>query len=205
MNLVNPVNPVEFVFDRESDRPASPVTSFGKYLDWIKLSPKYLSPIALVSGFLLFAKPSWLARFGLVEFVAQYRPYIGVIFLLAASLLVSHWLISSYKWLAKRRLWSKELKSAKQHLHNLTHEEREILRAYVGRDTRTQYLPIESGVVAGLEWQHIILRSSHIGSLVDGWAYNIQPWAWDYLHEHPELLFSKEELEQLDALNQQEL
>jgi hypothetical protein len=172
---------------------------FSKFLDWIKLSPKYLSPIVIVSGFLLFAKSSWLEIFGLVELVVKYRPYIGGIFLLATALLLSHWLISLYEWFAKRRLWSKRLKGAKQHLHNLTHEEREILRAYIGGNTRTQKLPIESGVVSGLEWQYIIIKASNIGDFLDGWAYNIQPWAWDYLHKHPDLIFSEEELKKLEG------
>lgn len=172
---------------------------FSKFLDWIKLSPKYLSPIVIVSGFLLFAKLSWLEVFGLAELVTKYRPYIGGIFLLSATLLLSHWLISLYEWLAKRRLWSGRIERAKQHLHNLTPEERDIFRGYIGGNTRTLYLPIESGVVAGLEWQYLIIKASNIGNLEDGWAYNIQPWVWDYLHENPELIFSEDEIKKLEG------
>lgn len=166
-----------------------------KYLEAIKLSPKYLTPFVIVSGFLLFARPGMLEVFGLNTFTANYRPYIGMIFLLSSALVLSHWLITLYQWIAKRRLRSKRLRRSKQRLHNLTGEEREILRGYVGGNTRTQYLQIESGVAAGLEFEHIIFRSSNVGSLDDGWAYNIQPWAWEYLNERRELLFTKEELE----------
>lgn len=166
----------------------------SKYLEAIKLSPKYLVPFVIVSGFLLFARPDILEIFGLAELSAKYRPYIGGIFLLTAALVLSHWMISLYQWLAKRRLWSRRIKAAKKTLHNLTGEEKEILRAYIGGNTRTQYLQLESGVASGLELEYIIFRSSNIGNL-DGWAYNIQPWAWDYLNKHRELLFTKEELE----------
>ena len=169
----------------------------SKYLEAVKLSPKYLTPVVFVSGFLLFAKPEILAVFGLAEFSANYRPYIGALFLLSTALVLSHWLISLYSWLANRRLWSKRIKRSTKRLHNLTYEEKEILRNYIGRNTRTQYLHLEDGVASGLELEHIIFRSSNVGNLTDGWAYNIQPWAWDYLNEYPEILFSKEELKML--------
>ncbi len=168
---------------------------FSKYLEAIKLSPKYLVPVVIVSGFLLFARPDILEIFGLAALSAKYRPYIGGIFLLSTALVLSHWMISLYQWRAKKWHWLKRIKISKKRLHNLTDEEREVLRAYIGGNTRTQYLQLESGVAAGLEFEHIIFRSSDVGSLVDGWAYNIQPWAWDYLNEHRELLFTKQELD----------
>jgi hypothetical protein len=27
----------------------------------------------------------------------------------------------------------------------------------------------------------------------DEWSYNIQPWAWEYLHKHPELVTISDE------------
>jgi len=53
-------------------------------------------------------------------------------------------------------------------------------------------------VVNGLEIEKIVFKSSNIGQL-DEWAYNIQPWAWDYLNNHPELLASN----QKDGLNEE--
>jgi len=159
----------------------------SKFLDWIKLSPRYLTPFAVVSGFLLFAKEKWLEVLGLAEFVPKYRPYIGVILLLSVGLLASHWLNSLYGWISQRRKLSRKLKNGMKHLQTLTLEEKELLRGYIKADTRTQYLPMGSGVVSGLEWDMILIRSSNIGDL-EGWAYNIQPWVWDYLHEHPDLL-----------------
>jgi Super-infection exclusion protein B len=167
----------------------------SKFLEAIKLSPKYLLPIVIVAGFLLFAKPEILDIFGLGKLSATYKPYIGGIFLLSAALVLSNWLVSLYAWYAKRRVWSKRIKHAKRTLHNLTDAEREILRGYVGGNTRTQYLQLEDGVASGLELEYIIFRSSNVGNLDDGWAFNIQPWAWKYLNERPELLFTKEELE----------
>jgi hypothetical protein len=167
----------------------------SKFLEAIKLSPKYLLPIVIVSGFLLFAKPEILDIFGLAKLSTAYRPYIGGVLLLSAALAVSNGLVSLYKWYVKRRVWSKRIKSAKKRLHNLTYAEREILRRYIGGNTRTQYFQLENGVASGLALEHIIFRSSNVGNLDDGWAFNIQPWAWKYLNERRDLLFTKEELE----------
>lgn len=72
-------------------------------------------------------------------------------------------------------------------MYQLSEPEKEILRGYVHNSTTTLYFPMSDGVVGGLEAQRILYRSSNIGHL-DEWAYNIQPWAWEYLNDHPELL-----------------
>jgi hypothetical protein len=43
------------------------------------------------------------------------------------------------------------------------------------------------GVVGGLD-ERVLYRASNLGQSVDYFAYNIQPWAWDYLNEHRKLL-----------------
>lgn len=173
----------------------------GKVTDWIKLSPKYLLPISLATGFIIFAKPEWLQLLGLTDLRAKYLSWIGAIFLLSTVLLLSHTAITFSSWVRKRFHMKRALKGAKERLHNLTAEEREILRNYIGNGTRTQELDIASGVVNELENDFIIYRSSNIGHL-SGWAYNIQPWAWDYLNKHPELIFTKAELKMLKEIRE---
>jgi hypothetical protein len=168
----------------------------GKVTDWIKLSPKYLLPISLATGFIVFAKAEWLQPLGLTDLRVKYLPWIGAIFLLSTVLLLSHAAFKLFSWVQFRISMKRGLKGAKERLHNLTGEEREILRGYIGNGTKTQLLDIQSGVVNELEEVFIIYRSSNIGNL-RGWSYNIQPWAWDYLNKHLELLFSNEELRAL--------
>ena len=38
----------------------------GRLVEWIKLSPRYLLPLSLFTGFLLFAPQGWLVVVGLV-------------------------------------------------------------------------------------------------------------------------------------------
>ena len=164
----------------------------SKLTDWLKLSPKYLFPISLATGFLVFAPVNLLELFGLVAFVSQYKPYIGVAFLLSASLLLSSWLTGLGGWVLDRVRESKALRSGKKRLHNLTEEEQKILRRYILKKTRTQYLNVDDGVASGLVSAGVIYRSSNVGRLTV-FPFNIQPWAWKYLNEHPKLLSSSED------------
>jgi len=77
---------------------------------------------------------------------------------------------------------------SKRRLKDLTKEEKKLLRDYIFKDTRTQYLRDEDGVVKGLEYEKIIYPATNVGSILEGFAYNIQQWAWEYLKRHPELL-----------------
>jgi Super-infection exclusion protein B len=43
-------------------------------------------------------------------------------------------------------------------------------------------------VVNGLVSETVLYRSSNMSALGTTFPFNIQPWAWDYLNEHPELL-----------------
>jgi hypothetical protein len=81
-----------------------------------------------------------------------------------------------------------KLEQRKKSLHELTADEKAYLIPYVLENQNTQYFLLEDGIAGGLQAKTIIYRASNLGSLVGGWAFNIQPWARDYLKEHPELL-----------------
>ena len=156
-------------------------------VEWIKLSPRYLLPLLLFTGFVLFAPSSVLSAFGLVGFVSDYRPWFGAAFLLSATLLISAAIAACYGRVIRWRRQAQREKYMRRRLHHLSEPEKEILRGYIEWSTRTRYLPMHDGVVGGLEVEHIIFRSSNFGDLAS-WAYNVQPWAWEYLNENPKLL-----------------
>ena len=130
----------------------------SKLLDWIKLSPKYLLAISLASAVLLFANSGFLEHTGLQELSTEYRPWVGGIFLVSTSLLASHFIYELLTWARKRYGKLTKLKHAKKRLHNLTPEERDILRGYIIGNTRTQYLSLDDGVVHGFEAERIVYR-----------------------------------------------
>jgi hypothetical protein len=160
----------------------------GRLVEWIKLSPRHLLPLSLFTGFVLFAPQRWLAVFGLVGFVAEWRPYFGAAFLLSTALLLSAAIVAGYGWVKQKREEVALLRSRRERLHHLSEPEKDILRGYIEDQTRTQYLPMHDGVVGGLQAERIIFRASSLSRGWDEFAYNIQPWAWEYLNKHPKLL-----------------
>lgn len=159
----------------------------SKWLDWIKLPTKTIAALCIVFGGLLFSGDSALERFGLAGFIGEYRAYLGMGFLVTLALTVVNSLASFWKfiypWIAEAywiRLGRKRLKS-------LNPTEKNILRYYIQNQTRSQTLPIQDGTVYALQKEKIIFRGSSLGSL-HGFDFIIQPWAWEYLNEHMELL-----------------
>jgi hypothetical protein len=137
----------------------------SRYLDWIKLSPRYLLPIAVFTGFILFAPQELLARFGLVSWLSEYRPYFGLVFLLSATLLLSAALVALYNWVMEGRRQRARMKQMQQRLHKLAEPEKEILRRFIYNRTKSQMLNMADGTVGSLEAQQIIFRSSSVGNI----------------------------------------
>jgi hypothetical protein len=161
---------------------------WSNLLDALKLSPRYLVPVALASGFLLFSPADYLTVMGLDTLVNSYRSWIGLVFLVSAALLITSLIQQAWSLSKVRYARFRTRRAAHKRLNHLTAEEKDILRGYIVNQTRTQVLDFASGVVKGLEHEGIIYQASPLGSLLDGFAYNIQPWAWDYLNDHKELL-----------------
>ena len=159
--------------------------------DWAKTAidfcEKHCAEVWVLTGIILFAPAVWLAPIGIAPLVSQYRPWIGLIFVLTMLVVMARffrWVSTSWR---EERAKRTELQARYTRLHALTPEEKTILRAYLENATRTQTLDPRSGVAAGLEAEHVIYKATQI-SWAFGFDYNIQPWAWTYLHEHPELV-----------------
>jgi hypothetical protein len=163
-----------------------------------------LLSISLASGVLLFSRDDFLKHIGLDNFQAQFEEWIGVTFLVSTVLLVSVLAATLFQWAQSKYSKSKESRRRKtkrtEILQTLTPAERGILRRYVLRNTQTQYFNIGDGVVAGLEHKGIIYKATQVG-YHRSWAYNITPWAWEFLKKHLEVLITKE----LMTLDKQEV
>lgn len=159
----------------------------SKWLDWIKLPTKTLAALCIVFGVMVFSGDAALGNFGLKAFVEEYRAYLGVGFLATLALTVVNSLAAVWKfiypWIAEA-YW---IRIGRKRLQSLNPTEKEILRYYIQNQTRSQSLPIQDGTVNALQREKIIIRGSSLGSL-HGFDFVIQPWAWEYLNEHPELL-----------------
>ena len=158
--------------------------SFKEYLDWIKLPPKYIFALSIVSGIVLYGPNSISEGLGLDLFLNDYRKFVGVFFLLTVFLLFAH-IIGFLKIKYEKHTNSKKLK---KRLFELTVIEKKILSKYIDNNTRTEYFNFTDGVILGLVHEHVLYRTSNISDNPPVFPFNIQPWAWDYLRKHPELL-----------------
>jgi hypothetical protein len=164
----------------------------GNLLKWLKPTPRYLVAMCLATGILLFLPPQYTPdglRLQTKALNEQYGTWIVAAFLVSTALTLTAFTANAYAWLKPKITEHSGLRRGRQRLRKLTPPEKSILALYVAQNTRTQYLTMTDGVAAGLEHQHIIYRATHLSqSAYLAFAYNLQPWAWDYLTAHPDLL-----------------
>jgi hypothetical protein len=161
---------------------------FKSLLEFLKLTPRYLTAVGLVAGLILFGSDKFRETLGLTKFAQDYRFVLGILFLSSIALLLvaigGGGIGRIQRWWRKRKVFQ----SVTQRLHRLTEDEKQILRYYVAKNTRSNTLDVRDGVVQELVAEGIIYQSASLGNLLEGFAHNISDIAWDYLHRYPKLL-----------------
>lgn len=164
---------------------------WGKLLEWVKLPPKLLFALAATCGVLVFSPPVFLQSLGLKSIVDLLRGWIGLGFVVFSVLLAAHF----FAWLSRLiGPWIKEwlfIRLHRKRLHQLDTREKQLLANYFVNDTRTLRLDPKDGTATVLSRENILAPSAQIGDLINGVSYAVQPWAWEYLKRHPELLERK--------------
>jgi hypothetical protein len=157
--------------------------------EWLKLPSRILLSIACVCALILFA-PNWfLAALGLLEFVDSYRHFVGLALLLSLVLPIFQLIFWTFDTSLKLYTSRRDRKSRENLLKKLTVPEKKILCQYLVAQSKTQYCQLDGGVVAGLAHQGLIYRvTTEPVGFTQLFAYNVQPWIWDYLNQHPEIL-----------------
>ncbi|MBE0449071.1 MAG: superinfection exclusion B family protein [Actinobacteria bacterium] len=154
----------------------------------LKLAPRYLISVALISGALLFFSESWLERIGLDSFAKDNRQWLGLTFLVCIILWGVAVISDCWGWLSNKIFQRKVEKHIIRRLNSLTEDEKQILRYYIAMNTRANMLKVDDGVVQGLVADRIIYRSASMGNILEGFAHNITDLVWDYIHENPKIL-----------------
>ena len=165
------------------------VDVIGKLIDHFK-SPKYLLVISIISGILLFGTFDIVNKLGLISFVEKYRIWIGIIFLITTGFWLVDIILLIIKEAKSKYTGFHNSKAMEERLKQLTIEEKVILGKYINRETRVQTLDYANGTVCELEGYHIIYQASNISRHHTFFDYNIQPWAWEYLNKHKDLLYT---------------
>jgi hypothetical protein len=154
----------------------------------LKLAPRYLVAIGIFCGVLLFIDEPLSKSLGVFKITQDYRPWIGFAFIASISLVIIEGGIKTYRGIKNFVHKTRFKKSLIQSLHSLTEDEKQILRYYYAKKSKTNTLRIDDGIVNTLGSKGIIYRSASNGTLLEGFSHNINELVWDYMHENPEIL-----------------
>ena len=160
----------------------------SKVADWLRLSTRQLFWLVLFSSAVLslvsFAPDAVIVSLGLLDIRTEYRTIIGLLWTFSVAGLAVAASGRAWKEISNRltlRRWQRTL-------HELTPAEQPIIRQYVEGNTKTQYFEINEGVVESLVGGMILFRPSNVSRVRATFAYNIQPWAWEYLQKKPHII-----------------
>lgn len=157
-------------------------------LEILKLAPRYLVSLGIVAALFLFTPEKRLNEFGISGLAHKHKPWFAITLLVTSILFAVDRTIAVGQWIRRRKEIAKVFAKRLHRLHNLTEDEKQILRFYLAKQTRANVLRVDDGVVQGLVSAGIIYRSVSMGTVSEGFAHNISDFAWDYLHENQQLL-----------------
>jgi len=163
----------------------STITGLIKILE---LAPRYLAAISVASGFVLFGSPEHIEALGLSDFAKNQRSWVGSGFIISITVFFIFIVLTIWNRISLERYKKRLGKSLAERLKALTENEKQIIRYYVIKNTRSNNLNLECGIVKGLESAGIIHRASSVGSALNGFAYHIDDAAWDYINKNKRLL-----------------
>lgn len=159
-----------------------------QFLDFLKLAPRYLITLGIAAAFLLFSSEEFLKRLSVYDFTQHNRSWLNLTLIITSTLFFIDRAIAIFNWIKYRIVRAEGKKRRLKRLHSLTEDEKQILRFYIAKQTKTNHLRFNDGVVNGLEAHEIIFRTSSVGNMIDGFAYNISDFVWEYLHKNQWLL-----------------
>ena len=140
--------------------------------------------VAVILALILFLPDYAASSLSIAAFRDTYRTYLGPAFLVAVGLLLTKLVMAFWGWWRE----CKRLKAMHKLLHNLTPEEKGYLKPFIVDRANSIYVGLDDGVAGGLTAKKILYQSCTIGSDSEGFAHNLQTWAFEYLSKHPELL-----------------
>jgi hypothetical protein len=142
--------------------------------------------VACVCWVIVLIPPNIWQDVGWFGVWSQFKAWIFII-----ALLFTIWFVSSGLYdlsSSSFQKWSKRNNMRAQILY-ASRVEKEILARYLAEDTTTIAFEVRDGIVNGLISKGILYRASNLSNPMSyDFDTNIQPWAWEYLKKHPEVL-----------------
>jgi len=158
------------------------LTGFADYFR--KIPAAFLVAIVSVLGLILFVPEEYAKTLAVDGFRNEYRVFLGPAFLLTLSFSAAR----VFNFFMQRYRQKQTLKKGQEALQNLTPEEKGYLIPYIEGKQNTINVGMDDGVMAGLRSKGITYLAANMGDLLNGFAFNLQPWAREYLESNPHLL-----------------
>lgn len=157
-------------------------TAFAEYFR--KIPAAFFVAVLTVLGLVLFLPEQYAKILAVDTFRSQYRAFIGPAFLLVLAFGAAR----LFTWLAGAHTQRKLVKERNELLHKLTPEEKGYLVPYIQNEQNSVYVGMDDGVMAGLRKKGVTYLAANMGDLLNGFAFNLQPWAREYLQSNLQLL-----------------
>lgn len=158
------------------------LTGFTDYFR--KIPAAFLVAIVSVLGLILFLPKEYATTLAVDGFREEYRVYLGPAFLLTLSFCAAR----VFNFFMQGHRQRQNLKKRQETLHSLTPEEKGYLIPYIEGQQNTVNVGMDDGVMAGLRSKGVTYLAANMGDLLNGFAFNLQPWAREYLEQNPHLL-----------------
>ncbi|EPN7235041.1 super-infection exclusion protein B [Vibrio vulnificus] len=158
------------------------LTGFADYFR--KIPAAFLVAIITVLALILFLPEEYAKTVAVDGFRELYRVYLGPAFLLTLSFCVAR----IYMFFMRSHNQRKVLKAKHESLHKLTPEEKGYLLPFIEEQLNSINVGMDDGVMAGLRSKGITYCATSMGSVLDGFPFNLQPWAREYLEKNPTIL-----------------
>lgn len=137
-------------------------------------------------AFVLFCSPEIASTLAIEKVREEYRGYLGFALIITAAAILGRLITFVGSFVREKmqtRKWQKSLE-------DLTPEEQGYLAVYILENKNTIKVGMDDGVMGGLVAKGITYHATNQGTLVSGFAFNLQPWARKHLQTHHELLNS---------------
>lgn len=159
--------------------------------DFFKLPNKIFAALALTTGAVLFLPEKYIEKIYLSSLKSSFGSILGIVFVISLSILIISLVMSLYQVINHRRRSRIVIQRGKRLLETMNNYQKEIVTTLYRQKNYTFNLPVNDGAVQQLEQSLIIGKATNqypVDLQNPKFPYFLQPWAIDYIKDHPDLL-----------------
>jgi hypothetical protein len=159
------------------------------------LQSKMALPMAIGSGFFVFASDSLLATVGVLLIKTEYGIYLGIVFIFSMAVITSSFVltlkvraIALIKYIHRKINQGRLLQERQALLSKLHPDEKGYIVLFITKGKLVLPLRNEDGIRGTLLAKDLIYVASNHGHLLTGLEYGLSPWVRKLVEENSDLL-----------------